>query len=144
MSGLSGLHIPTPFASHGLLLLKSGFRADPNKPVCAVRPVASGDISLKPGQTSNEFIAWWQPTLGSYNPSSLVYGDIYYTLYDTSFFAANDPVTGKEIYPKQRISARISTTPCGSRPLIGSSRIMTSGSLINAAATARRCFMPIE
>src|SRR4029077_8578570 len=46
--------------------------------------------------------------------------------------------------PSRRIRERISTTPWGSRPLVGSSRIISSGSLINAAATARRCFIPIE
>ena len=105
MSGLSSLHIPTPFARHGLLFLNSGFRVDPNRPVFAVRPGASGDISLKTGETSNQYIVWSHPTLGSYNPSSLVYGDYYYTLYDTSFWTSNDARTGKEIYGRQRISA---------------------------------------
>ena len=45
------------------------------------------------------------PTLGSYNPSSLVYGDYYYTLYDTAFMTCHDAKTGKEIYGRQRISA---------------------------------------
>ena len=105
MAGLSSLHIPTPFADHGLLYVNSGFRADPNKPVFAIRPGASGDISLPKGETSSKFIAWWNPTLGSYNPSSIVYGDYYYTLYDTSILACNDAKTGAEVYPRQRVSA---------------------------------------
>ena len=36
-------------------------------------PARSGDISLKPEQTSNEFIVWSNPLLGPYNPSALVY-----------------------------------------------------------------------
>lgn len=105
MSGLSSLHIPTPFAQHGLLFVNSGYRNDSNRPVFVVRPGATGNISLKPGESSNEYIAWWHPTLGSYNPSSLVYGDYYYTLYDTSFFTCYEARTGKEVYGRQRISA---------------------------------------
>jgi outer membrane protein assembly factor BamB len=104
LSGLTNLNIPTAFAAHGLLFVNSGFRVEKFRPVYAIRPGASGDISLKPGETSNQYIAWMQPTLGTYNPSSIVYGDYYYSLYDTSFFASNDARTGREIYPRQRIS----------------------------------------
>ena len=105
LSGISTLSIPTPVAANGLLYLSSGFRVDPLKPVYAVKPGASGDISLKPNETANAFVAWSNPTLASYNPSALVYRGTYYTLYDTAFLAANDAATGAEIYPKQRVSA---------------------------------------
>ena len=105
MSGLTGIHIPTPFAKHGLLYITSGFRAEDFRPIYAIRGGGSGDISLKKGETSNEYIAWMSPTLGSYTPSGLVYGDYYYTLYDTSFLMCHDAKTGKEIYSKRRLSA---------------------------------------
>jgi len=108
LSGMSTIDIPTPFAAHGLLYINSGYVADALRPVYAIRPGAAGDISLKPNETSNQFIAWSQPTLGSYNPSSLVYGDYYYTLHDRGFFTANEATTGKEIYPRQRLSATAS------------------------------------
>lgn len=105
MSGLSSLHIPTPVEGNGLLFIGSGYRGDNNRPTYAVRPGASGDISLKDGETSNQYVAWYYPQLGSYNPSPLAYGEYFYTLYDTSFLACNDAKTGREIYGKQRISA---------------------------------------
>jgi outer membrane protein assembly factor BamB len=71
--------------------------------VYAIKPGASGDISLQKGETSNQYIAWYQPQAGPYNPSPIVYGDIYYTLLDRGFFTAHDAKTGKEIYGKQRI-----------------------------------------
>ena len=71
----------------------------------AIRPGASGDISLKKDETANEFIAWSHPTLGPYNPSTLVYGDYYYTLHDRGFFTCHDAKSGKEIYGRQRITA---------------------------------------
>jgi PQQ-like domain len=108
LTGMSTIDIPTPFAAHGLLFVNSGYVADSLRPVYAIRPGASGDVSLKDGETSNSYIAWSHPTLGSYNPSSLVYGDYYYTLHDRGFFTANDARTGKEIYGRQRISAESS------------------------------------
>ena len=90
---------------HGLLYVSSGYPGDPLRPVYAIRPGASGDISLKPGETSNEYIAWSQPLLGTYNTSPLVYGDYYYTLLDRGFLLCHDAQTGKQIYRRQRISA---------------------------------------
>src|SRR5882672_7719505 len=76
-SGMASIDIPTPLAAHGLLFITSGYPADPLRPAYAIRPGASGDISLKKGETSNAFIAWSHPTLGPYNPSPIVYGDTY-------------------------------------------------------------------
>ena len=73
------------------------------RPVFAVRPGASGDITLKSGETSNQHIAWHLPQGGPYNPSPIVYGNYYYTLYDRGFLTCHDARTGQEIYGKQRI-----------------------------------------
>jgi outer membrane protein assembly factor BamB len=108
LTGMSSIDIPTPFAAHGLLFINSGYVADSVRPVYAIRPGGSGDLSLKGDERSNAFIAWSHPTLGSYNPSSLVYGDYYYTLHDRGFFTANDARTGKEVYGRQRISDEVS------------------------------------
>ncbi len=105
--GMSSLTIPTPFSKHGLLYVTSGYVGDQKRPTFVIKPGASGDISLKAGETSNEFIAWFYPQLGPYNPSPIVVGDIYYTLLDRGFFSANDAKTGKEIYPRRRISEEI-------------------------------------
>src|SRR5206468_13136201 len=45
------------------------------------------------------------PTLGPYNPSPLVYGPHYYTLFDRGLLACHEAKTGKEIYGRQRIAA---------------------------------------
>ena len=108
LTGMSTITIPTPFSKHGLLFLASGYIADPARPAYAIRPGAAGDISLKPGQTSNEFIAWSLPTGAPYNPTPLVYGDLYYTLLDRGFLTVHDARTGKEIYARQRITTNAS------------------------------------
>jgi outer membrane protein assembly factor BamB len=104
-SGMSTITIPTPFSKHGLLYISSGYIADPNRPAYAIRPGAKGDISLKPAETSNAFIAWSLPTGAPYNPTPLVYGDSYYTLFDRGFFTNQDAKTGKEVYGRQRITS---------------------------------------
>jgi outer membrane protein assembly factor BamB len=104
LTGMSTITIPTPFARHGLLYLSSGYVADPLRPAYAIRPGASGDISLAPGETSNAAIAWSLPTGAPYNPSPLVYGDTYYTLFDRGFFTSHDARTGDEIYGRQRVA----------------------------------------
>jgi outer membrane protein assembly factor BamB len=108
LGGMTVNVVPTPFARHGLLYVSSGYPGANPRPVFAIRPGASGDISLKPGETNNQFIAWYQPLLGTYNTSALVYGDYYYTLLDRGFLVCHDARTGKEIYPRQRISAESS------------------------------------
>jgi outer membrane protein assembly factor BamB len=105
LKGMSTISIPTPFERHGLLFISSGYVGDPHRPAYAIRPGATGDISLKPGETSNQFIAWSMPTLAPYNPTPLVYGDYYYTLFDRGFFTCHDAKTGKEMYGRQRIAA---------------------------------------
>jgi outer membrane protein assembly factor BamB len=103
LGGMSSIVIPTPFAQHGLLFLASGYVNDSVRPVFAVRPGASGDISLKEGETSNQRVAWYQRQAGPYNPSPLVYGDYYYTLLDRGIVTCHDARTGREVYGKQRI-----------------------------------------
>jgi outer membrane protein assembly factor BamB len=102
---LTDVSIPTPLAAHGMVYISSGYVANDHRPVYAIRPGASGDITLKPGEQSNQFIAWYQPRVGSYNPSPIVYGDCYYTLLDGGFLTCHDPKTGKEVYGRQRIEA---------------------------------------
>jgi len=104
LSGMSTFAVPTPFAADGLLYVTSGYPADKLRPVYAIRPGAMGDISLKPDRSDNDYIIWSQPTLGAFHPSSLVYGGCYYTLLDRGLLSCNDPKTGKEIYPRQRVS----------------------------------------
>ena len=103
MGGMSSIVIPTPFSRFGLLYLASGYVGDQNRPVFAVRPGATGDITLKPGEASSEHVAWYWPQAGPYNPSPLIYGDYYYTLLDRGFFTCHDARTGQEVYGKQRI-----------------------------------------
>ena len=103
LSGMSSITIATPYVHDGLLFVTSGYVLDKRKPIFAIRPGASGDISLKEGESSNSSIAWSQPMAGPYNPSTVAHEGIVYVLYDRGFFAAFDAKTGAEIYSKKRI-----------------------------------------
>jgi outer membrane protein assembly factor BamB len=103
LGGMSSITIPTPFAAHGLLYVTSGYVGDQRRPFFAIRPGASGDISLGEDQTENESIAWCQKQAGPYNPSPILYGDNIYVLYDMGLIACYDAKTGEEVYGKRRI-----------------------------------------
>lgn len=105
LAGMTSIHAVTPVAGHGLLFVSSGYFPDNPRPTYAIRPGATGDISLKEGERSNGFIAWSNPMLASAYPSPLVIGDQYYTLMDRGFLTSNDPKTGKEVYGRQRIAS---------------------------------------
>jgi hypothetical protein len=105
LSGMSTISIPTPFSRHGLLYISSGYVGDALRPAYAIRPGASGDISLKGDETTNAYIVWSSKTGAPYNPTPLVYGNYYYTLFDRGFFTNHDAKTGTEIYSRQRITA---------------------------------------
>ena len=104
LGGMSSIVIPTPFANSGLLYVCSGYVGDKVRPIFAVRPGASGDISLKEGESGNAFIAWSEKVAAPYNPSPVLYGDFFYVLFDFGFLSCRDAKTGKERYDKQRIN----------------------------------------
>jgi len=98
MSGMAATPIPTPFAYEGLLYINGGR----GRPLFAIRPGASGDISLKEGETANEYVVWSQPRGGTYLPSSVAYQGFVYTLTETGILNRYDAKTGKQTY-KTRI-----------------------------------------
>ena len=104
LTGLSLNTTPTPFATDGLLYVSSGYPSDRFRPVYAIRPGASGDISLAPDETSNAHVVWSQRSAGTYMPSALVYGDYFYSLYSQGFLTAHDAKTGGEVYGRVRIA----------------------------------------
>lgn len=107
---MSNLVIPSPFVVDGLLYITSGYVGDSKRPVFAIKSGASGDISLKEDETSNEFIAWHHPQAGPYNPSPIVYRGLYYTLFDRGFLTCHDAKTGELVFGKKRFPRGASFT----------------------------------
>ncbi len=89
---------PSPVAADGLLYVGSGSQGEANRPLMAVRPGASGDISLTAEQDANDFVVWRQPRFSGYTPSPLVYRGRVYAINDNGILQVADAKTGKEIY----------------------------------------------
>ena len=113
LRGHSSIVIAQPYSADGLLYLTSGYVGDKSKPVYAIRPGATGDITLAEGQTSNEFIAWSNTKIGPYNPSTLVADGLLYVLYDRGMLSCYDAKTGEVKYERQKLegSAGFTVSP---------------------------------
>jgi outer membrane protein assembly factor BamB len=94
------MSMPTasPFAAGDLLYVGTGSQGDANRPFFAVKPGAAGDISLKPGETSNQYIVWSHPRASGYTPSALVYEGRTYLVHDTGVLTVLDAASGRQIY----------------------------------------------
>ena len=103
LRGMSGITIATPFAEGDLLYVTSGYVGSPLKPIYAIRPGASGDISLARSETANAHIAWCNWTAAPYNPSTLLYGGTLYVLLDRGMLSGHDAKTGKAFFDRERI-----------------------------------------
>ena len=90
---------PTPFAAHDLIFVTSGYR--PIQPIYAIKPGASGDLTLKDKQTSSEFIAWSKDRGGPYMPTPIVYGDLLYTCSNQGVLTAYNAKTGERVYQER-------------------------------------------
>jgi outer membrane protein assembly factor BamB len=99
----SEITTPTPFVAHDLIFVTSGYRFI--QPIYAIRPGASGDITLKEGKESNEFIAWSKTRGGPYMPTPIVYGDLLYVCSNQGVMTAYNAKTGERIY-QQRLADR--------------------------------------
>jgi outer membrane protein assembly factor BamB len=97
---VGGMSMPTasPLASGGLLYVGTGSQGDANRPFLAIRPGASGDISLKDAATANEFVAWSHPRASGYTPSALIHDGRAYLVHDTGILTVLDAQTGRQIY----------------------------------------------
>jgi outer membrane protein assembly factor BamB len=69
-------------------------------PMWAVKPGASGDISLREGQTSSKDIAWFREDAGSHFTSPLAYGGLLYIFTGQQGHPLNvfDALTGETVY----------------------------------------------
>ena len=102
---LKGITMPTPsaFSSDGMLFVGTGAQGDgANRPFFAVKPGASGDITLAETETSNAFIAWHHARASGYTPSGIAHDGRIYLVHDIGILVVINAETGKEIY-KARI-----------------------------------------
>jgi len=111
---------PTPVASGGLLYVATGSQGEASRPLFAIKSGASGDISLAPNETSNAFVAWFQPRFSGYTPSPLVYRGRVWIVNNNGVLQVADAKTGAEIF-KARVGGGGQTF--SSSPLASDGRI---------------------
>ncbi len=94
ISGMSISPIPSPFEYEGLLYIDGGAGSN----LYAIRPGASGDITLANNSTSNDFIVWFDRRGSTYLPTPLAYQGAIYSLTEKGIFSRFDARTGKLSY----------------------------------------------
>jgi len=87
---------PTPVIGHGLIFVMSGDTG--LQPIFAIRPSATGDITLKPGTETNDFVVWSSTRGGSFTPTPIVYGDFLYSINVSGIVGCYDARTGERKY----------------------------------------------
>jgi outer membrane protein assembly factor BamB len=103
LSGNSEVTVGTPVVGHDLIFVTAGY--PPIQPIYAIRPSATGDITLAEGKEASEHIAWSKKRGGTYMPTPLVYGDHLYTCSNNGVLTCYDARTGERIY-QQRIAGQ--------------------------------------
>ncbi len=96
----SEITIPTPVPGDDLIFVVSGNR--PIQPIFAIKPGATGDISLKEGETSNAHVAWGKMRGGPYMPTPIVYGPHLYVCSNAGVVTCYEARTGEVVY-RERI-----------------------------------------
>lgn len=98
MSGGGDIPIPTPIIGNDYVYFNSAHGR--LRPVIAVKKSARGDISLREGESSNEYVAWILPRNGAYMASMVYYNDLLFVGYWNCNLACINALTGEVIYNK--------------------------------------------
>jgi outer membrane protein assembly factor BamB len=103
LAGNSEITVPTPFVAQDLIYVTSGY--SPIQPIYAIKVGATGDISLKKDQESNDSVAWSKQRGGPYLPTPIVYGAYLYTCANNGVVTVYNALTGEKIY-QQRLGGK--------------------------------------
>lgn len=97
-----------PQVANDLIYITGGYPA--GRAMYVFRPGAVGDISLKPGEDKNAYLAWSSSKGSPYTPTPIVYGGLFYALADNGVLSSYDAKTGELIY-QQRLPSTFSASP---------------------------------
>ena len=102
--------IGTPVVHRDLAIVTAGY--PPVRPVYAIRAGSRGDLSLPPGKSASDAVAWSHDRDGTYISSPLVYREQLYTLNNNGILTAYDANTGAQLF-KARVGggAAFSASP---------------------------------
>jgi outer membrane protein assembly factor BamB len=105
----SEVTIPAPVCGKDRVYITSGNR--PIQPILAIKPGASGDISLKEGETKNSHVVWSRMRGGPYMPTPILYGPYFYTCSNSGILACYEAESGKEIYKERMGTGSYTASP---------------------------------
>jgi outer membrane protein assembly factor BamB len=98
-SGNSEITIPTPIMGPGFIVITNGYRGV--QPIVALKPGATGDITLKQGETKNAHIVWSTNRGGPYIPTPVIYRDQLYVIQGNGVLQAYKVATGERLYQER-------------------------------------------
>jgi len=96
MHGGGDIPCPTPVVSNGLVFITNAHGR--MRPIYAIKLEAEGDISLARDEKSNQYIPWFYPRRGSYQPTPLVLDDLLYVADNGGILTCYVADTGEELY----------------------------------------------
>ena len=110
--------VPTPLFAHGMIYVTNAHGG--GAPLYAIKPDASGDISLTGAFRTNAGIVWSEAKNGAYMQTPLVLGDLIYSCSDRGILKVYDARTGKRHY-EQRLGS--GTTGFSSSPVAAGGKL---------------------
>jgi outer membrane protein assembly factor BamB len=96
LDGGGDIPVPTPIFANGLIYLTSAHGK--LRPMRAIRPDASGDITLPEPAGTNAGIAWVHPRQGNYMQTPIAVSNRVYGCTDSGVLTCFDATTGKIFY----------------------------------------------
>ncbi len=99
MNGQGMMVCQTPFAWDGHLYLSSGAKGRSDTPLAAIKPGATGDITMGEMEQSSEHVLWFEQRAGgTYLPTPVLYDSAVYVLTDKGIFTRHDAKSGERTY----------------------------------------------
>jgi outer membrane protein assembly factor BamB len=91
--------VPVPFLADGLIYVANAHGG--KAPLYAIRPDASGDISLTAGSRTSSGVVWSEERNGSYLQTPVVYDGIVYASTSSGVLKAYEAKSGKKLYEQR-------------------------------------------
>jgi outer membrane protein assembly factor BamB len=99
LDGGGDIPVPTPIAAHGFIYFTSAHGR--SRPMRAIRPDATGDITPDNTDWKHPAIAWNHDRRGNYMQTPIVVGDLLYGCADTGLVTCFDAKTGEVRYSER-------------------------------------------
>jgi outer membrane protein assembly factor BamB len=122
LQGGGDIPVPTPVVALGMAFITNAHGK--MSPIYAIRLNATGDISLKDNETSNQFVAWSVPRDGAYMATPLVYGDYLYNCRWNGVLSCYEARSGNRMYQERLGSG---TTGFTASPVAGDGKLYFPG-----------------